>query len=42
MASCVGGAKERAVPEYEALFVAAGITAPATLVPSAASSLLWR
>jgi len=33
MASCVGGAKERAVPEYEALFVAAGITAPATLVP---------
>ena len=33
MASCVGGAKERAVAEYEALFAAAGITAPAALVP---------
>ena len=33
MASCVGGAKERTVPAYEALFAAAGISAPATLVP---------
>jgi len=32
MASCVGGAKERSVAEYEALFSAAGIQAKATLV----------
>ena len=33
MASCVGGAKERSVAEYKALFAAAGITAPAALIP---------
>ena len=33
MASCQGGAKERTVREYEALFAAAGISAPARLVP---------
>ena len=33
MASNPGGAKERSVAEYEALFAAAGITAPATLIP---------
>ena len=33
MASCVGGAKERNVTEYAALFAAAGIAAPPTLVP---------
>ena len=35
MASCVSGAKERSVAEYEALFAAAGIGggAPATLYP---------
>ena len=30
--SCVGGPKERNVAEYAALFAAAGITAPPTLV----------
>ena len=33
MASNPSGAKERSVAEYEALFAAAGITAPATLIP---------
>ena len=33
MASCQGGAKERAVAEYEALFAAAAIRGQATLVP---------
>mmetsp|Transcript_652 Transcript_652/g.1693 ORF Transcript_652/g.1693 Transcript_652/m.1693 type:complete len:410 (-) Transcript_652:137-1366(-) len=32
MASCQGGSKERGVPEFEALFAAAGISAPVKLV----------